>query len=116
MHTHTCTCTRTRTHAPMHAHTHACTHTQCNIILFQETVRKSKSKAQFHIIFLLAEIWTVYVERHTTSSQYNQAQEVNPLSVVKEFWSQLTPMLYLFIPHQKVKKIFSSIQRMSDCI
>lgn len=69
----------------------------------KETVRKSKSKAQFHIIFLLAEIWTVYVEQHTIINLNNKSQEINPMSVVKEFWSQLTPMLYLFVPQQKMQ-------------
>lgn len=66
----------------------------------EENFSKTKTRSQLHFSFLLAQIWTVYIEGFIVV-QVNQTSDVNPIAMIKEFWSCLTPVVYQLLQHQK---------------
>jgi len=78
----------------------------------EEDFRKHKCKSQLHLSFLLSQIVSVYLELHLY--EHHQSLDASPLSIIKDFWSRLTPIIYSLLCHSaKIKTetvvLFSSM-------
>ena len=76
----------------------------------KDVLKKAKPRAQLQFAFHLIQIWNVYFELHYDNDYSNHDNEavhpstaLKPITVIKEFWSKITPELYALFKHsQKV--------------
>ena len=92
------------------------------ILFFQEILKKTKTRSQLHFAFLLIQIWNVYIEQHYVVAPSIVASHScghmgdgdpapssshKPITVIKEFWSKISPTLYGLLRHS---------QKVSSCL
>ncbi|XP_066913207.1 protein unc-79 homolog isoform X2 [Clytia hemisphaerica] len=81
--------------------------------LSEDVLKKSKTRAMLQLSFYLMQIWNVYIELHYEGMENQDNQSIHPsanlkpITVIKEFWSKITPSLYSLLKHSQKMKLES---------